>query len=57
MRREAIERIRAIIAGNEAARWIQITGLSAQQLRRAAGLKERIEPLQEELTAILGGAD
>ncbi len=31
-----------------------ITSLSAKQLRRAAGLKERIENLQHELSQLLG---
>jgi hypothetical protein len=57
LRATAIRRICAIIARNEAAPWIHITGFSAEQLRRAADLKERIEVLQEELNAILGGAD
>jgi hypothetical protein len=33
-----------------------ITGLSSQQLRRAADIRERIETLQNELNALLGGA-
>jgi hypothetical protein len=32
------------------------TSLSAQQLRRAAGIKEKIEALQRELTQLLGGS-
>jgi hypothetical protein len=32
-----------------------ITGLTSQQLRRAADLKERIDALQNELEALLGG--
>ena len=34
---------------------MSITSLSAQQLRQAADLKERIDGLQDQLTAILGG--
>jgi len=34
---------------------MDITNLSAQQLRQAADLKEKIDGLQAELNAILGG--
>jgi hypothetical protein len=34
---------------------MNITNLSAEQLRNAADLKERIDALQEELTEVLGG--
>jgi len=34
---------------------MNITNLSAEQLRNAADLKERIDALQEELTELLGG--
>lgn len=34
-----------------------LTGLSPQQLRKAADLRERIDALQNELEAILSGAD
>jgi len=33
-----------------------LTNLSAQQLRQAAALKERIDALQRQLTRILGGS-
>jgi hypothetical protein len=34
---------------------MSITSLSPQQLRQAADLKERIDRLQDQLNAILGG--
>jgi hypothetical protein len=34
---------------------VSINGLSAQQLRRAADLKEKIETLQGELNQLIGG--
>jgi hypothetical protein len=36
---------------------MNITTLSPKQLRAAADLKERIDPLQEQLNAILGGGE
>jgi hypothetical protein len=36
---------------------MNITTLSPQQLRKAANLKENIDALQEQLTAILGGGE